>query len=216
MDSTVNRRGRKLHKITEILKRFFRGKASVPKKDNFTLCIMRKFIKVLRSMVKNKYPKLYGLEFDIKVENQCLKWDQLTKLYRKNQEIIKSASETSNSPLTESRSKNELNRQNQQKTFNRTFNGDFFSNIVIKDAFRIFLNLIFDHEYCNGLCKEFKFSCCKIQGNTHTEECKEKWMGLKNYYFYDFFYEIGVEELEKHNQGCEEDVDLLLVDFNRF
>jgi hypothetical protein len=48
----------------------------------------------------------------------------------------------------------------------------------------------------------------------HTEECEKKWMGLKNYYYYDFFDEIGAEERGEYNHGNEEDTDFLIVDFD--
>ncbi|OMJ84069.1 hypothetical protein SteCoe_14880 [Stentor coeruleus] len=195
MDFPITQRGRKLHKFTKILREFFQNRAKKSKKDNFKLCIMRKFIKYLGLMVKGRYPKIYGLVFDLRDENQCHNWQLLTQIYRLYPKTIESAINTSNSPCPESKTKNQnnQNKQNKQKTYNKEFIRSFFEDIILRNAFRIFLDLIFNPDNCKGLCCEFEFSCCERQEKSHTDECREKWMNLKNYYSYEFFNEIEVK-----------------------
>ena len=131
-----------------------------PKKCYYRMKIIRKFIKAI------------GKFLDKRNDAENMIADEFYDYLLENCECLKNFIEVDNQLTLRRTTTNKSKRPN----FNDDFCKRFFSNNLVLEGFKKFLEGIFSDEAGN-LCKMFGFDCCSE--NFHIYTCKLKWEILK-------------------------------------
>ena len=87
------------------------------------------------------------------------------------------------------------------KSFNNRYCKDFFTDDIIRKAFKIIVQLIFSNFEPSVLSEKIKFKCCNST-ESHPRQCYEKWEELLDYLCNQYFKDIDI--IEEINSGMHD------------
>lgn len=156
------KRGRKTTKSTEVLSQFLdKSLNKAPRKEYVRCCLLRKLVKMIRLVLNNKI-KLVMHSSTIEILN----------FLESNKEELNHIINREKLPFGE-------NKANEQfKSYSDAYCKQFFSNAVVREVYRLYIEYIFSACTLKIRCKDLGVYCCKEKiGDSF--ECKEKWERLK-------------------------------------
>ena len=158
-----------------MLRRFIRAQEGVrsqpPKLENIRYRVMRTLKKVLRRLSIEKTAGTRGLlQFPYHTGPAAFWYRKMCSFSSANPRPISRFAELSNGPkVDQSKSISSSNFS----TYNNPYMDFVFSTYEVRVVYRLFVNFLFADDRPSSLNQRFKILCCK--GQTHKEDCKEKW-----------------------------------------
>lgn len=184
--------GRKEKEITRLLTLFQPAKApeGKVKKEYLRVLVLRGFKRALRDVMDKVTPrkKVHGFDPGDRIASR--KWGDFRTFVRRNNSL-EALAPTENGPGTEGKAKKRSSAaQAESKTFNDKFCRVFFTDSVVRTAFRLYLNVVFSHEDLEDLSHRFKFAAT----GANEEEKLESWRRLKAYLYRGMFKELKLPD----------------------
>ncbi|OMJ84070.1 hypothetical protein SteCoe_14881 [Stentor coeruleus] len=183
--------GRKKNVFTLILEQFYTIKARHPKKEFFNAFIIRSIKRAFRCLAKEIIPIKTCIAVDLKNNGEKMCWLNLQKLYKKYPEHFNEIAATETSPLTDGKSKRNLDsKTSASKSFNNIFCRDFFADELMQKTFLILIELIFSDFDPSKLRTKLNFYCCTLE--QHCNQCYKSWTELRDYLNSKYFLDLEV------------------------
>ncbi|OMJ74999.1 hypothetical protein SteCoe_25958 [Stentor coeruleus] len=159
----THKKGRSTCESTEILSQFLdKSLDKSPRKDNIRCTLIRRIIKLIRSVNKCK--------IKISLNPKSLK---LLKIISANIDELSKLVNKKNLPYIE----NKTNKK--YKSYNDSYCRIFFSNNVIRELYFVYIDYIFTSRTFEERCKDLNIYCCKDK-RIRSSRCTKKWEKLKN------------------------------------
>ncbi|OMJ66735.1 hypothetical protein SteCoe_36329 [Stentor coeruleus] len=190
--SHPNQPGRRKNPFTGILDEFNTGPQRKPKKEFFNAFIIRAIKRAFRAVISGKTPRTTCIAIDIKNATECNLWSKIQEIYRKNPNLVDVKSKTVDGPLTDGKSKRDVQSEG-YRSFNNAFCKEFFKNSLMRKAFHFIIELIYCEYSPKRCCERFKFNCCNMR-DPHCFECDEKWSKLREYFRNSYFKDLDVDD----------------------
>lgn len=183
--------GRKKNVFTLILEQFYTTNTRHPKKEFFNAFIIRSIKRAFRYLELEKIPVKTCITVDLRNEGEKNCWLNLQKLYKKYPEHFKKVATTETSPLTDGKSKRNLDsKTSAPKSFNNSFCRDFFADELMQKTFLILIELMFSDSDPSKLRTKLKFYCCTLE--QHSDQCYKSWTELRDYLNFRYFLDLEV------------------------
>lgn len=192
--------GRKKKKITKLLA-YFQYLKPTKRRVNMEylkISLLRGFKRALREVIEGVTPrkKVHGI--DPNDLESVRNWDHFRTFVGTNP-FLETFAPTKAGPATEAKAKRSNFSKTKTKTFNDSFCLCFFSNAIVRTAFRLYLDVIFTHEDSESLKTRLKFEAIGMW-----EEGKmESWRKLKKYLYCGWFQELKVPDEEGEENLAE-------------
>ena len=185
-----HRRGRKVRPETKLLAKFknTRKPFSKPKKEYLRVKTIRGFKRSIRQTSEMKLPnpaKIHG--FDSSDAAAVAKWS-IFQEYILSHPTLFDIAPTYKGPETDGRAYRDLSEEAGYRCFNNHFCKDFFKVREAREAFLMYLEVVFHDEEEEVLAKKFEFTT--VAGTK--EERQLAWKELKEYLRVGVFHELGL------------------------
>lgn len=175
-DSLQESRMRKCQEIGWVLKQFSRPikeESRPPKLENLRYRVMRSLKKSIRRLLQDKEVSTKGLmAMPGELDSQAL--SQIKEYCQQHQQSLTAFSSLKNGPCVDHRRSGTTTGHN---TYNNNYMREIFRQGEVRDAYSLYIRLLFSKDTPESLCKRFKIQCCAL--GTHSAACQEKWREFK-------------------------------------
>ena len=156
---------------------FFTKNLSPPKKEYLRCKVIRSHKRALRQITTSACPIkiiIFNKE-NMKASNL---WERFCEIYSENKILLR---EISQADLNSMPGREEIwkNHESAAKSFNSKFCKSYFSEMIVRESYHYFTELLFYDLNPEILRRKFDFSCCLK--NIHSDSCVEAWRELKKY-----------------------------------
>ena len=176
---------------------FIRGKP--PKKEYIRCKLIRGHKRAIRHAIANKIPRTTIHKINPLNEYELKSWTIFADDVRleNHRPVLEVLSRTVNGPLTDGASRREIITPETLRSFSDSFCQSYFSNELILESYKKYVDIIFATQTPENLCKRFGFKCCQNEDNEdHYQSCDEKWCELKKYILKGMLEELEIGENE--------------------
>ena len=188
--------GRKEKEITKLLILFRPTKVRTKKvkKEYLRVLVLRGFKRAIRDVMEGVKPRKKVHGFSPGDGTASRNWGEFRKFVRRNRSLEECAP-TENGPGTEGKAKKPSSKQAEAKTFNDKFCRGFFADSLVREAFHLYLNVIFSSESIEDWSHRFKFETFGTE-----DEKVQNWNRLKTYLYRGMFQELKLPENNEDDQ----------------
>ena len=176
VDSLQESRLRKCQEIGLVLKQFSRTikeESRPPKLENLRYRVMRSLKKSIRRLLQDKEVSTKGLmAMPGELEPQAL--SQIKEFCQLHQQALADFASLKNGPCVDHRRSGTTTGHN---TYNNNYMREIFRQGEVRDAYSLYIRLLFSKDTPESLCKRFKVQCCGL--GVHSLACQEKWREFK-------------------------------------
>ena len=163
---------RKCQEINQILKQFSRTINShprPPKLENLRYRVMRSLKKFIRRLLEEKSVSKKGIlaisgQLDQKLMHTIQEYCKVHRSALADFAVLK------NGPCVDHR---RSGRKTGHNTYNNSYMREIFREREVREAYSLYVQLLFSRDQPEGLCKRFKVECCGE--SSHGDECGRKW-----------------------------------------
>jgi hypothetical protein len=166
-----------------------------PKKEYLRIQIIRSFKRSIREGLNRKVPnKKLGEVIESSSQSRQA-WEDFMNFVNEYSVFFTRISRTDTGPQTEARSQRTI--ESNSKSFNDQFCRQFFSESFVREAYSLFVQVVFACLDCKVLIRKFGFKP-KVHRNSRTDsiECEENWNKLKTYVMTQMIKDLGVSITE--------------------
>ena len=166
---------RKCQEIGQVLKQFTReiaGEARPPKLENLRYRVMRSLKKFIRRMLQDKEVSKKGL-MAVQGELDYMVFDQIREYCQMHRDVLSDFASLKNGPCVDHRRSGAATGHN---TYNNNYMREIFRKEEVREAYSLYIRLLFSRDQVENLCNRFKIRCCL---GRHSEECEGKWKEFK-------------------------------------
>lgn len=162
---------RKCQEIGQVLKQFTRqigGEARPPKLENLRYRVMRSLKKFIRRLLQDKEVSKKGLmAIQGELDPQVL--DEMQECCQLHRKVLGDFSSLKNGPCVDHRRSGTKTGHN---TYNNNYMREIFRQDEVREAYSLYIRLLFSRDQAENLCHRFKIQCCD---GVHDSTCEEKW-----------------------------------------
>jgi hypothetical protein len=162
--------------ITQILKQFRRKSNSelrLPKLENLRYRIMRSIKKLIRRLLHNQEISKKGL-LAVPGGLDSASLSRIKDYCHANRSVLEQFSALQNGPCVDHR---HLSIDTGHNTYNNAYMRAIFSQHEVREAYTLYIHLLFTRDQPDSLCRRFKMECCLRQ--SHDDDCCKKWNSFK-------------------------------------
>ena len=205
------RKKSKLPSEVHALLMFFIGQRH-PKKEYVRCKLIRGHKRALRQVYAKKYPTATIHKIDIQIEVELKSWNAFRVHANKFNGFFTEACKTENGPKTDGIAKRIQQKKmtvETQKSFNDAFCRKYFSDRIMLESYKLYIDIIFATFDAENLCNRFEFKCCSKDNLSHYPDCLRKWKNLEIFIKDDMVHDLEVEPTNQLDViGETEEIDL--------